>query len=84
MPTNEQDELDRFLEENLRKGYIIPSKSPIASPVFFVKKKDGCLRLVQDYHKLNEYTIKNRYPLPLASDIITQLCGARFFTKFDV
>ena len=43
MPPNEQEELDRFLEENLRKGYIVPSKSPMASPVFFVKKKDGKL-----------------------------------------
>jgi hypothetical protein len=43
MPVNEQDELDRFLEEHLRKGYIIPSKSPIASPIFFIKKKDGRL-----------------------------------------
>ena len=41
MPVNEQDELDHFLNNNLRKGYIRPSKSPIASPVFFVKKKDG-------------------------------------------
>ena len=84
MPMNEQDELDRFLEENVRKGYIVPSKSPIASPVFFVKKKDGRLRLVQDYRKLNEHTVKNRYPLPLASDIVNRLRGARFFTKFDV
>ena len=84
MPMNKQEELDWFLEENVRKGYIVPSKSPIASPVFFVKKKDGWLRLVQDYRKLNEYTIKNRYPLPLASDIVNRLRGARFFTKFDV
>ena len=70
--------------ENIHKGYIVPLKSPIASPVFFVKKKDGRLWLVQDYQKLNEYTIKNRYPLPLASDIINRLCGACFFTKFDV
>ena len=84
MPVNEQAELDRFLEENLRKGYIIPSKSPIASLVFFVKKKDGRLQLVQDYRKLNEYTVKNRYPLPLAVDIVNRLRGAKFFTKFDV
>jgi hypothetical protein len=58
MPVNEQDELDQFLEENLRKGYIVPSKSPIASPVFFVKKKDGRLQLVQDYRKLNEIPLK--------------------------
>ena len=51
MPVNEQDELDRFLADHIRKGYIVPSKSPIASPVFFVKKKDGRLRLVQDYRK---------------------------------
>ncbi|ESK81842.1 gag polymerase env [Moniliophthora roreri MCA 2997] len=70
MSVNEQGELDQFLEENLRKGYIVPSKSPMASPVFFVKKKDGKLRFVQDYRKLNEFTVKNRYPLPLASDII--------------
>jgi hypothetical protein len=84
MPVNEQEELDRFLEEHLHKGYIVPSKSPIASPVFFIKKKDGRLRLVQDYRKLNDFTIKNRYPLPLASDIINRLRGAHYFTKFDV
>src|SRR5882757_27500 len=84
MPLNEQGELDRFLEENLRKGYITPSKSPIASPVFFIKKKDGKLRLIQDYRKLNELTIKNRYPLPLASDIVNRLRQACLFTKFDV
>jgi hypothetical protein len=84
MPVNEQKELDRFLEEHLRKGYIIPSKSPIASPVFFLKKKDGRLHLVQDYRKLNDFTVKNRYPLPLASDIINRLRGAHFFTKFNV
>jgi transposase InsO family protein len=84
MPLNEQGELDRFLDDNLRKGYIVPSKSPIASPVFFIKKKDGRLRLVQDYRRLNDFTIKNRYPLPLASDIINRLRQARIFTKFDV
>jgi hypothetical protein len=84
MPLNEQAELDRFLEDNLRKGYIVQSKSPIASPVFFIKKKDGWLRLVQDYWRLNDFTIVNRYPLPLASDIVNRLREARLFTKFDV
>ena len=84
MPVNEQEELDRFLEDKARKGYIVPSKSPITSPVFFVKRKDRRLCLVQDYCKLNEYTVKNRYPLPLASDIVNRLKGARLFTKFDV
>ena len=45
----EQKELDVFLKENLETGQIRPSKSPMSSPVFFIKKKDGSLRLVQDY-----------------------------------
>ena len=49
----EQAELDAFLEENLRTRRIRPSKSPMAAPVFFIKKKDGSLRLVQDYRALN-------------------------------
>ena len=84
MSAHEQEELQRFLEENLAKGYIRPSKSPLSSPVFFIKKKDGKLRFVQDYRRLNEITIKNRYPLPIVSDIVSRLKGARYFTKFDV
>lgn len=84
MPLNEQSTLDQFITENLEKGYIIPSKSLMSSPVFFVKKKDGKLRLIQDYRKLNDITVKNRYPLPLATDIINKLKGAKIFTKFDV
>ncbi len=45
----------------------------MASPFFFVKKKDGKLCPVQDYHKLNEMTIKNRYPLPLIPELMDKL-----------
>jgi len=80
----EQAELDVFLEENLHTGRIRPSKSPMAAPVFFIKKKDSLLRLVQDYYALNAVTVKNKYPLPLISELVSQLCGARYFTKLDV
>ena len=82
----EQKELDDFLDENLSSGHIHPSKSPMASPVFFVKKKDGKLWFVQDYRKLNVMTIKNTYPLPLVPDIINQILDskAKYFTKLDV
>ena len=50
----------------------------------FVKKKDGWLRPVQDYQKLNDMTIKNWYPLPLISELINKLKGAKYFTKLDV
>ena len=80
----EQVELDKFLEEHLKSGRIRPSNSPMASPFFFVKKKDGALRPVQDYRKLNDMTIKNRYPLPLISELVDALQNAKYFTKLDV
>src|SRR3954465_12822098 len=56
----------------------------MASPFFFVKKKDGKLRPVQDYRKLNEMTIKNCYPLPLIQELVDKLKGAKYFTKLDI
>ena len=56
----------------------------MASPVFFIKKKDGALQLVQDYWALNAMTVKNRYPIPLISKLINQLRGGKYFTKLDV
>jgi hypothetical protein len=84
MPINEQKSLDQFIQEDLEKGYIISSKSPMVLSVFFIKKKTGNLRLIQDYQKLNSITVKNRYPLPLALDIINKLWDAKIFTKFNV
>ncbi len=81
---SEQAELDKFLDENLSSRQIQPSKSPMASPFFFIKKKDGKLRPVEDYRKLNEMTIKNRYPLPLISELMDKLRGAKYFSKLDV
>jgi transposase InsO family protein len=84
MSPDEQKEMDAFLEEALSTGRIRPSKSPIGAPVFFIKKKDGRLRFVQDYRALNAITRKNTYPLPLIDDLIHRLSGAKYFTKLDV
>src|SRR5882724_11093278 len=82
----EQKHLDKFLEENLKSRCICPSKLPMASLVFFIKKKDGSLHLVQDYGKLNTLTMKNTYPLPLIPDILNTVSGAKVkhFTKLDI
>src|SRR5258708_5807772 len=56
----------------------------IGAPVFFVKKKEGSLCLVQDYQKLNEIMIKNSYPLPLVSDMLTRLHNVEWFTTLDL
>jgi len=84
LSASEQKELDEFLKENLESGRIRPSKSPMAAPVFFVKKKDGKLHLVQDYRALNAMTVKNKYPLLLIPELIAKLRGAKYFTKLDV
>ena len=80
----EQEELDKFLYQQEKKGYICVSNSPYASPFFFIKKKDGKLRPVQDYRKLNEITIRNTYPLPLIKELIRNLVNKTWFTKFDI
>jgi hypothetical protein len=80
----EQIELDKFLRKNLEKGYIRPSQLPMASPFFFVSKKDGKLRPCQDYWYLNDWTVKNSYPLPLILEIMDKLKDTKYFTKLDV
>src|SRR6266436_892601 len=79
-----QKELDEFLRENLVNGQIHLLKSPIRAPVFFIKKKEGSLRLVQDYRKLNEIMLTNSYPLLLVSDVLTRLCDVEWFTTLDL
>jgi len=80
----ELQELQNFVKEHLTKGYIRPSRSPYTAPFFFIKKKDGKLRPVQDYRRLNEWTIRNRYPLPLIPQLINRVRMKKLFTKFDV
>ena len=73
-----------FIVENLKTGRIRPSKSPYTSPFFFGKKKDGKLRPIQDYQKLNQITVPNKTPLPLIKEVINQLNGAKVFSKMDI
>jgi Reverse transcriptase (RNA-dependent DNA polymerase)/RNase H-like domain found in reverse transcriptase len=80
----EQEELKKFVQEHVKKGYICPSKSPYAAPFFFIKKKDGKLRPVQDYRRVNQWTIRNRYPLPLIPQLINKVRSRTLFTKFDI
>jgi hypothetical protein len=69
----EQKELKHFLNEHLQQGTICPSKSPYAASFFFIKKKNGKLQPVQDYCPVNAWMVKNRYPLPLISQLTDHL-----------
>ena len=80
----EREEIHEFIKEQLRKEYIRPSKSPQMAPVFFVEKKDGKKRMVQDYWYLNEWTVKNNYLLLLILDVIENIGAKKVFMKIDL
>jgi transposase InsO family protein len=76
--------LDNYLNDALAKGWIRESQSPAGAPILFVPRKSGELRLCVDYRGLNAITIKNRYPLPLASELLDRLGGSTVFSKIDL
>jgi hypothetical protein len=72
------------LDSSLEKGWIRPSKSPAGAPILFIPKVDGMMQLCIDYRGLNRATIKNRYPLPLVSELLDRSSHAKIFTKLDL
>ena len=74
----------QYLLDNLDKGFIDHSYSPFASPVLFIAKPNGGLRFCINYQKLNEFTRKDRYPLPLIDKLLTRITRAKVFTKLDI
>jgi len=81
---NEREEVQKFMEDQLKKRYIRPSKSPQTLPVFFVGKKNRSKRIVMDYHNLNDQTIKNNYLLLLITELINNIGSKEVFTKIDL
>jgi len=78
---NERKKVQKFMEDQLRKGYIRPSKSPQMSLVFFVEKKNGSKQMVMDYYNLNDQIVKNNYLLPLITELMS---SKKVFTKMDL
>jgi len=76
--------LKEYIEDGLKRGTLRRSEAPHACSFFFIDKKDGKLRPVQDYCPLNVITVKNAAPIPLIPELVNKLLGARFFTKLDV
>jgi hypothetical protein len=81
----ELQELQKYLEEMLATGKIVPSKSPGVARILFVPKAHGRgLRICVDYRGLNKITVKNRYPLPLMDELRDRVQGAKIFSKIDL
>jgi hypothetical protein len=83
-PKKFKDEIEKAIKELLAMGHIRPSRSPFASSVVLVLKKDGTLRMCIDYRALNKKTIKNRYPIPRIDELMDELHGAVFFSNTEV
>ena len=76
--------LQEFIDEHLNIGFIWPSRSSHGTPILFVKKKDGSLRLCVDFRSLNKVTKKDHYPLPLIMDLLDTPQKARIYTKINL
>uniref|UniRef100_A0A803SXA8 ribonuclease H n=1 Tax=Anolis carolinensis TaxID=28377 RepID=A0A803SXA8_ANOCA len=84
MSAREKEELRKYIDKNLARGFIEHSNSPLGAPVLFRWKKDQSLRLCIDYRGLNAISTVNKYPLPLVKDLIAQLSEGKIFTKLDL
>jgi hypothetical protein len=76
--------LREYIDDIMRKGHIRESISEAGYPIIFVPKKNGKLRLVVNYRRLNEITIKDRTLLPLVDELRDRLTGKQFFTMLDL
>jgi hypothetical protein len=79
-----KNEVERQLNGLPKAGFITNSVSPFASPVLLVKKNDDSWRFCVDYRKLNDLTVKNRFPMPIVEDILDELTRTQFFTSLDL
>jgi len=80
----EAEIVEKYVRDNLAKGWIIPSSFKYASPILFIRKANGALRLYVNYRRLNEVTKKDSYLLPLINETITRVIKAKYYTKFNI
>ncbi|BHF81360.1 hypothetical protein SprV_0702449000 [Sparganum proliferum] len=84
IPAHLQKEVDTLLDSMLATGVIKPSRSPWASPVTLVPKKDGTIRFCIDYRRLNAVTTRDSFPLPRIECTLDALAGSRWFSTLDL
>nr|GEW62688.1 hypothetical protein [Tanacetum cinerariifolium] len=83
-PPTQKEAIESMVQELLDTGVIRQSHSPFASPIVMVKKKDNTWRMCVDYMKLNNSTIKEKFPIPIIEELIDELHGSQIFSKLDL
>jgi hypothetical protein len=84
MLLKELEAAKQYIQENLDKGFIVPSQAPFALLILIIRKHNGALCLYINYQKLNAITKKDQYPLPLINKLLEQLSKAKIFTKINI
>jgi len=84
LPRKLYQDVKNYVNDLLINGWIEESKSPYASPIVCVRKKDNTLRLCVDYRKLNLKTIADRHPIPRVQDLLDGLGGQKYFSTLDM
>lgn len=77
------EDLRKFLDKLLEEGMISPGEGPWAAPVVMVRKPCGSWRMCIDYRRLNELTVKDKFPLPRIQDLHHSLRGSSWFSSMD-
>lgn len=83
VPKPLHQEVKEYLQDLLNRGWITKSRSPYASPVVCVRKRDGTLRLCCDYRELNKKSVPDRHPIPRIQDMLDSLIGSSWFSVLD-
>ncbi|XP_071374845.1 retrovirus-related Pol polyprotein from transposon 412 [Centroberyx affinis] len=78
------EDVRRHLQELLAAGIIKESRSPYASPIVIVRKKNGKVRMCIDYRLLNSRTIPDQYTMPRIDDVLDCLTGSKWFSVLDL
>uniref|UniRef100_A0A672IWZ8 ribonuclease H n=1 Tax=Salarias fasciatus TaxID=181472 RepID=A0A672IWZ8_SALFA len=78
------EDVRKHLQELLQAGIITDSRSPYASPIVVVRKKNGAIRMCIDYRLLNSRTIPDQYTTPCIEDALNALSGSQWFSVLDL